>query len=161
MALFLSKSLHKIDKKGRVSIPAPFRAALGEEISQGLALSPSLRDDPCVEGGSMSRIEGFHEQLAKLDPHGDEYFALASVLLADMRVVPFDPEGRVALPEEFIALALLKDEALFAGLGGYFQIWNPAVYEEKRADSRRLARASAHLLGRPPGPRLVRSSEGE
>ena len=146
MALFLSKSVNKIDRKGRVSVPAAFRAALGTEISEGVALMPSLREDCCVEGCGMSRIALYAEMLEELNPLSEERAALETAVLADMRVAQFDSEGRIVLPEEFIELAQLEDQALFAGLGKVFQIWNPAVYEEHRARARELARKNISQL---------------
>ena len=56
MALFLSTFLNKIDKKGRVSVPATFRSALSNQHFQGIVLYPSLKH-PSIEGSGMDRFE--------------------------------------------------------------------------------------------------------
>lgn len=146
MALFLSTSVHRIDKKGRVSVPAAFREALKDETFRGVALAPPLTDAPCLEGCGLSRIEAIAAALDGLNPLSAETDALAMAVLASVRQAPFDAEGRILLSEELIAQAELSDQALFAGLGAKFQIWSPARFEERRAAARELARAQADRL---------------
>ncbi|MET1026476.1 MAG: MraZ N-terminal domain-containing protein, partial [Dongiaceae bacterium] len=43
MALFIDTFINKIDKKGRVSVPATFRAALGGQSFQGIVAFPSFK----------------------------------------------------------------------------------------------------------------------
>ena len=52
MALFLSTHENKIDKKGRVSVPASFRAEMTEESFQGVVLFRS-NVHACLEGFRM------------------------------------------------------------------------------------------------------------
>ena len=146
MGLFLSTSIHKIDKKGRVSVPALFRSALEKESFRGVALAPPLEELACVEGSGLSRIERIAASLDKMNPLEQQHAALATAIMARVRPVPFDGEGRIILPEEFIALARLDGQALFAGLGANFQIWNPATFEAHQAEALKIARANAGAL---------------
>lgn len=146
MSLFLSTSIHKIDKKGRVSVPAPFRAALEGETFRGVALTPPLSDLACVEGCGYSRVEQLAEALGEMNPLSEDYDALATAVLASMRPIAFDGEGRIILPEDFIARAELDGQALFAGLGAKFQIWKPENFEAHRAQVMARAREKAALL---------------
>jgi MraZ protein len=79
----------------------------------------------------MSRIAASIEDL---DMFSDEQDDLASVLLERTHPLPFDPEGRIVLPEELISHARIEGEVLFVGRGIRFQIWNPREYEESRRD---------------------------
>ena len=146
MGLFLSTSKHKIDKKGRVSVPAPFRAALEEESVRAVALMRPLSDQPCLEGCGLGRVHGLAEALARMNPISEERDAIATAILADAHLANLDPEGRVVLPEELILFAELEGEALFAGLGDKFQIWRPDRFEARRAEARALARRMADRL---------------
>lgn len=146
MALFVSTSVHRIDKKGRVSVPAQFRAALEGESFRGVALTPPLADLPCIEGSGFSLIERITESIEEMNPLSEERDALALAILSATRQIGFDGEGRIVLPEDLIAQAELEGEALFAGLGSKFQIWNPKSFEEHRRRAVALARKSAGQL---------------
>lgn len=151
VALFLSTSLHKIDKKGRVSVPAAFREALADERFHGVILSPPLSDEPCIEGSGESRILRVASALEDMNPLSAERDALATAVLAAVKRAALDGDGRIVLPEELIAHAGLSGEALFAGLGEKFQIWEPQRFAERQAAARELARNSAERLPWAPG----------
>ncbi|MCI4663453.1 MAG: hypothetical protein MRY74_01910, partial [Neomegalonema sp.] len=153
MALFLSTSIHKIDKKGRVSVPAAFRAALEGETFRGVALTPPLDGAPCIEGAGMSRVEQIAQAIETMNPFAPERDMLATAVLAEMQPASFDGEGRIVLPEAMIAYAGLTDRALFAGLGSKFQIWQPEQFEERKVSAKSLARNSASSLPWAGAPR--------
>ena len=50
--------------------------------------------------------------------------------------LPLDGEGRVVLPDEFIASATLTDQAAFVGRGWKFQIWEPSLLASAKAGKR-------------------------
>jgi len=146
MKLFISSSTHKVDKKGRVSIPATFRKALEGETEPGVVLGPTLRDLPCVEGYGYGRLEQIAAQLDQLNPLSEEYEALAGQVLGRARLVSLDPEGRIVLPAEFIERAQIDSEAVFVGLGKTFQIWSPELHAAHRDVMRPVAQANADKL---------------
>ena len=56
MAVFLSTFANKVDRKGRVSVPASFRSVLERQASSGLILYPSFKH-PCIDGCGDERIQ--------------------------------------------------------------------------------------------------------
>ena len=151
MALFLSRSVHKVDKKGRVSVPSGFRAALGDELTQGLALNMPLVGFQCIEASPYSKID---ERIAKLDelPTDEtEGMSLAHQLLGTMATVNFDSEGRIILPEFLIEYAQIKDSATFVGLGRTFQIWEAEALAEHDIVTRGIARENIQMLRKKAG----------
>lgn len=162
MGLFLSTSKHKIDKKGRVSVPAHFRAALEGEPVRAVALMRPLSDLDCLEGSGIGRVHNLAGALAEMNPISEERDAIATAILADVHMASLDAEGRIVLPDELISFAELEGEALFAGLGDKFQIWRPERFEERRAKARALARGLADRLPwAGGGRRLERPAGGE
>ena len=131
MKAFLSRYSFKIDRKGRVSVPAEYRQALTELGSDGIYAFPSLTDRSirCATSALIEKITAGTDPLtvfAAREP------SLAQLSLPDiMRLAP-DPEGRVVLPAELIAHAGLTDVALFAGQGTHFEIWAPDAFENHR-----------------------------
>ena len=128
MALFLSKFINKIDKKGRVSVPAQFRAALNNENFAGIIIYESFIND-CIEGCDISRIAKISESIDDLDPFSEERDAFATTVLGSSIQLPFDGDGRVILPDHLRKFAIIDDQALFVGKGATFEIWQPQKFE--------------------------------
>ncbi len=143
MGQFLGTHLNRIDAKGRVSIPAPFRAALralSEEGTAPLILRQS-HAHACVEGWPTRVFEALATPLERLDVFGEDHEDLAQVLYSDAYPVESDKEGRIVLPDPLVQHAGLSDTIVFMGLGRTFQIWEPAAAERRRVEARERARA--------------------
>lgn len=150
MALFLSTYTNKLDKKGRVSIPAPFRSVLSAENFNGVIVYPSFVYE-CVEACGMNRIEKLSESIDSMDPFSDERDAFAATILGGSVQLQFDDGGRVLLPSQLIEQAGLSDAAVFIGKGQTFEIWSPErfkEYSEKARDMAKAKRASLSLMPR-------------
>ncbi|MES2677243.1 MAG: division/cell wall cluster transcriptional repressor MraZ [Pseudomonadota bacterium] len=133
MALFLSTFENKIDKKGRVSLPAQFRASLASQDSSGIIVYESFVND-CIEGCDISRIKQLSESIDNLDPFSSKRDAMATTVLGGAIQLPLDGDGRIILPESLLKKAGLGEKAVFIGKGPTFEIWNPekfAKYLEK------------------------------
>ena len=144
MAVFLSTFENKVDRKGRVSIPASFRGALDQEKSTGIILYPSFKH-ACIEGNGDERIQEIVNSIDALDVFSDEAENLQTIL-ADARQLAIDSDGRIILPSEFIEYAQLDGVATFVGLGKGFQIWKPETFMEHRAKNRERARKQGATL---------------
>ncbi len=149
MAVFLSTFANKVDKKGRVSVPATFRAALEQERSAGVILYPSFKH-PCIEGCGDERIEQIAASIDALDAFSEEAENLQTILADSVRLT-VDGDGRVMLPKDLAEFARLGETAMFVGLGKSFQIWEPAAYEAHRIEARERARRSGATLRLVPG----------
>ncbi len=150
--LFLSTYLNKIDKKGRVSVPAPFRAVIamiprsGDEFLGIVAYGSFLH--PCIEACGMDRMEKLSDSIDNLDPYSDNRDAFATTILGGSVQLAFDSEGRVAIPDNLLKSAGIKESAMFVGKGKTFEIWRPESYAEYSAKAREIAkkeRASLQL----------------
>lgn len=148
MGTFLSTFLMRIDKKGRVSVPAPFRAALSGESYPGIIAycSPVMA---AIDGRGRGDFENLLAELrrhsvANLGPDlallGGGQPSPDQILAAAAYEVPFDGEGRIVLPEAFIAHAGLGEQVKFAGRGNFFQMWSPENFAEREAEDLRLVR---------------------
>lgn len=148
--LFLSTFEHRIDKKGRLSVPAPFRAVL-ERRQDPLYLFKSLTE-PCLEGCGPERIEQIVDAIDSMDSLSAEVATLQT-MLSSAQEMKLDAEGRIMLNGDFIAFAALDDTALYAGIGRSFQIWLPDRYRNREADARARAKTTglpSLRLGRAP-----------
>ena len=148
--IFLSTYENKIDRKGRVSVPATFRATL-EVNSQPLIITKSLTS-ACLEGQGSARIQQIVDVLDTMDALAEETRTLQA-LLSNAQEMKLDAEGRIMLPEEFLAYADLNETIIFAGVGRLFEMWNPSSWREREAAQREAARSQGlpKLVLKPGG----------
>ncbi len=139
MDLFLSTFENRIDRKGRLSVPAPFRSVL-ERRRDPLYLFKSLTE-PCLEGCGPNRIGQIVAAIDSMDSLSAEVATLQT-MLSSAQEMKLDGEGRIMLSADFIAFAELQEVALYAGIGHSFQIWLPERYRTREADARSHAKTS-------------------
>lgn len=132
MSLFLSSYENRLDTKGRISVPASFRAVVANENFAGIVLFRSFTHN-CIEGVSMSRMEKIATATDKIGLFDSELDDLTAMLFADARELSFDVTGRVVIPSDMLEHAGIKDTALFVGRGNSFQIWNPEEFKKTQA----------------------------
>jgi len=135
MPLFLSTYANKVDKKGRVSVPAAFRSALIGQAFQGVVLFRAT-SHPCLEGFDFGTMEELSSRLDHFDLFSNQQDDLATSIFSEAMQCPFDGEGRVGIPQNLLDYAHLDDTAVFVGLGRKFQIWNHSEFEKRREAAR-------------------------
>lgn len=147
MELFISTYTNKVDRKGRVSVPATFRSTLATNRRANLVIAfPSLRLD-AIECTGSDRMEEIQDRLETIGEFSEEHESL-SQLFADAHELTVDGDGRVTLPERLKAYAAINEDVAFVGRGASFQMWNPARYEEHSAAVRERSRRQGTTL--PP-----------
>jgi len=146
VALFLSTYVNKVDRKGRVSVPARFRETLLGQSFSGIVVYRSLKL-PAIECCGFDRIAQLSARLDQLNEYSEERDALSSVM-ADSQELAFDGEGRILLPQPFCAHAGIAENAAFVGLGATFQIWEPEGFARHQEEMRERARQRGMTL--PP-----------
>ena len=147
MSHFLGTHQNRLDAKGRVSVPAAFRAHLrnGSEGPASLILRPSHKH-PCIEAWPEAVFQTLAGPLDRLDMFSEDQDDLMMALYADATRVEADKEGRIVLPESLVQHAGLSEAVVFMGLGRTFQIWEPDAAERRRAEARNAARTRALTL---------------
>jgi len=140
--LFLSTFQNKIDKKGRISIPATFRAALSKDEEFSGIISYASFINRCIESCGIERIRKLSTRIETLDPFSEERDAFATTILGGSVQLPLDSEGRVMLPEHLIEMAGIKEAAMFVGKGETFEIWEPKTFAEYAARAREVVRVN-------------------
>ncbi len=135
MKLFLSTYINKIDKKGRVSVPASFRAALKGEDFKGIVVFKSHKNK-ALEGWSSSRLEEISDRIDNYDVFSEEQDYLTTSIFSESQELGFDKDGRITLPQSMIDYLGTTEHIAFVGLGKTFQIWNPTDLDEYKSKSR-------------------------
>ena len=148
MELFLSTFVNRVDRKGRVSVPATFRSTLATHRHPNqVVLIPSFKY-AALDGTGSDHLKEMMEGLNTLDQYSQRRDDIA-LLFADSRSLALDSEGRIVLPDDLKDHAHIKDEIAFVGLGTTFQLWEPKGFAAHRAEALERARAGNATL--PPG----------
>ena len=136
--MFLSSYENKIDKKGRVSVPANFRSYLNSLGYNGFICYPSFNHE-ALEACSQDRIEKLTNTIDSLNPFEEKRDYFATSILSESENLQFDTEGRVSLSQKQLSHAKINNNILFVGLGKTFQIWEPKNFEKFRSLARKKA----------------------
>jgi MraZ protein len=150
MDRFVSHYMLRLDAKGRVSVPAPFRAVLAREGFDGLYCYPA-RDRPALDAGGNALLTEIEALIAGLPPYSDQREQFSLALYGTSETLKIDGEGRVQLTETLKAHAAIADTVSFVGLGHKFQIWEPGRFRNEFAEATAKVRAFKHL----PGPQVA------
>ncbi len=146
MDRFVSTYTMRLDAKGRVSIPAPYRTVLAKDGTDILYCHPSLAEPALDAGGSrlMAEIEAL---IDRYPPYSEAREELAAALYGTTETLKIDPEGRVVLTESLKHHGAITDQVTFVGLGHKFRIWEPERFRTHLAEAREKVRQLRHALG--------------
>lgn len=151
MALFLSTYVNKVDRKGRVSVPATFRVAVQGLSFHGIVVFRSPKEAAIV-GCGIDFMEQLSASVTDLDLFSDVHSDLSATIFADAHQLALDGDGRVMLPQALADHAGITDSAAFVGNGRTFQVWEPGLFEKRLVDARKRTKAEgATLRVRPAG----------
>lgn len=133
---FRGEIVQKVDGKGRVSIPAPFRRVLEagdpdwtEGLRPELILVYGGQAQKYIEGYTVRAMEDIEDAIEAM-PYGDDRSAIEMNTLTKSLQMNIDDTGRIILNPMMIDKLGLDGEAVFAGTLKTFQIWHPDTYAD-------------------------------
>ena len=134
--MFLSTYENKLDKKGRVSVPASYRSYLSNMGYNGIICYPSFNNSS-IEAWPQDRIEKISNAIDNLNPFEEKKDYFATSILSESINLQFDGEGRILLTSKLLKHAKIRNNVLFVGLGKTFQIWEPTNFEKFRVTAKK------------------------
>ena len=143
--MFLSSYENKIDKKGRVSVPASFRSYLSNLGYNGVICYPSFNNQS-IEAWPQDRIEKISNSIDSLNPFEDKRDYFATSILSESINLQFDSEGRILLTGKLLKHAKIKTSMVFVGQGKTFQIWEPTLFEKFKVTARKKSNINRSSL---------------
>ena len=143
--MFLSSYENKLDKKGRVSVPASYRSHLSNLGYNGVICYPSFNNQS-IEAWPQDRIEKISNTIDSLNPFEEKRDFFATSILSESISLQFDGEGRISLTSKLLKHARIKSNMLFVGQGKTFQIWEPTTFEKFKANAKKKANLSRSSL---------------
>ena len=143
--MFLSTYENRIDKKGRVSVPASFRSYLSNLGYNGVICYPSF-NNLCIEAWPQDRIEKISNAIDALNPFDEKKDFFATSILSESINLQFDSEGRISLTTKLLKHAKINNSMLFVGQGKTFQIWEPAIFEKLKVSAKKKSNINRSSL---------------
>ena len=136
--MFLSSYENRLDKKGRVSVPASYRSYLSNLGYNGVICYPSFNNQS-IEAWPQDRIEKISNTIDSLNPFEEKRDFFATSILSESTNLQFDSEGRILLSSKLLKHAKINNSMLFVGQGKTFQIWEPTTFEKFKTNARKKA----------------------
>lgn len=149
MTQFVGTHFGKLDRKGRISVPAPFRAELEAAATNQLVFRIS-HQHPCIEACSREVFQHMLDSIRRLDRFSEEREALEAGIIADSMTLRVDGEGRLVLPEDMVQEIGLKEAVAFLGKGERFEIWDALAGRAHVAEAKRMVREMRITLAATP-----------
>ncbi|MBV7409346.1 division/cell wall cluster transcriptional repressor MraZ [Maritimibacter sp. DP1N21-5] len=138
--VFRGEGLHKVDAKGRVSIPALFRRTLEaadpdwtEGLNPNLVIVYGDHRQNHLECFSMEAIAEVDARINRMKRGSRERRMAERLITGKSLPTSVDETGRLVLPAKLRQKIGLEGDAYFIASGDTFQIWNPATYEAEEA----------------------------
>ena len=117
---FSGNYTHNIDPKGRVTIPAAYREALGERFTIGLN-----NDFSAIALYPVEKWQDMSQRLDRIpdsDVRGMAYVRLIKAF--SFTEQQLDGQGRILLPQALRKKAGMEKAIRFVGVGRYLEIWD-------------------------------------
>ena len=144
---FQGSALNAVDAKGRLSVPAFVRSVIERRSDARAIIVGAHEVSPCLTGYSRAHSQDLYAELERRRLAGEEkgaaveeHYARARRLFGMTEDVPYDSSGRIILPPMMRRKGKIEDLALFVGVGGVVEIWNPRIaLEEGDRDLKEIA----------------------
>ncbi len=130
MRYFIGSATHKLDAKGRVSLPSDYREVLrAQESADVFVVVPAEPGGDFHLAFSRTGHERLIERLAGLSyATPAQRRETRRRYISEARPVSLEEGGRFVMGRELRERLGLDKEVLFVGDGETFQIWSPARY---------------------------------
>ena len=136
---------HGVDEKRRVQIPAKWRPEeSGTELT--VIVWPKHEAGSCLRVLPPAQMAKMKSDIDALPNDNPKKGVLKRFLGSKSVQVTLDKAGRICMPDGMAREAGIKDEAVLVGRLDYFEIWNPARYENVEAADAVLASEAFKLM---------------
>jgi MraZ protein len=149
---------HRIDGKGRLPVPAPFRRVLGALGADRVVVTVL---DQCLAVYAPTEWARLETQISSLPAFNRQVKALTRLLASRAADCDLDVQGRILLPPALRQAAALEREAVVIGALSRFEIWTPESWDGFLKESERLLDDVAFDLPWPPASVPVSPPSGQ
>lgn len=124
----------KVDAKGRMLIPAPFKKQLVAGLDDGFVLKRSVFQN-CLELYPMKEWEKMMAKINGLNRFVKKNNDFIRRFTAGVKVVEIDALGRLLLPKDLTVFAQISKDVVLSSAVSIIEIWDKDLYEKAIDDS--------------------------
>lgn len=124
----------KIDNKGRIMFPSPFKKQLGKELSKGFILKRSVFQK-CLELFPINEWDETMLGVNKLNRFTKKNNDFIRRYTAGLKHIELDNAGRILIPKDLINFSHLKKNIVMSTALNIIEIWDKEMYENAINDS--------------------------
>ncbi len=138
--MLIGEYTHNLDPKGRISVPAKFRAELGASaiVTRGL--------DKCLFLYPRTEWEAMSTKLASLPISSSSARSFSRMMLSGAMEVEIDKQGRALLPAYLRDYAGIAGQVVVTGVYNRAEIWDKGTWEAYSKEAANASEANAEKL---------------
>ncbi|MBC8431178.1 MAG: division/cell wall cluster transcriptional repressor MraZ [Desulfobacterales bacterium] len=126
--MFRGSSLHTIDLKGRIIVPARFREIIKADDNNGIMIS---RMDSGLVAYTLTEWRKIETRILSLAEKSDNMRRFRRVFIGGAFECPCDKQGRILIPPMLRQYAELSREIVLVGVLDHFEIWSREKWEKE------------------------------
>ncbi len=147
MERFIGNIEAKMDSKGRVFVPSPFRKILQQTGNERLILRRDVYQ-PCLvlyaEHTWNNELDNLTSRLSRYNPR---HQMILRQFVAEVEVTTLDSNGRILIPRRLLQAAAIEDNVRFLGMDDTIEIWNADKTQEAFMNPEEMMSQMAEILG--------------
>lgn len=126
--MFRGRSIHTLDAKGRIRIPARFREILTTRYEDRCIITNL---DRCLIAYPLSEWEIIEQKLGELSLVRQDVKAFQRFFISGATECNFDKQGRILIPQTLREHASLERNVVLAGMLKSFEVWSKPLWDEE------------------------------
>lgn len=123
----------KMDAKGRLLLPAPFKKQLADLLQDGFVLKRSVFQK-CLELYPMKEWNLMMENVNGLNKFVKKNNDFIRKFTAGVKIVEIDNLGRLLIPRDLVFFAELSKDLVLSSAVNIVEIWDKELYEMAISD---------------------------
>jgi MraZ protein len=141
--MFKGKYEHKIDSKGRLSLPRPFRQIMQNDYDSRMVIT---NFDICLVAYPLVEWQLLKEKVKSLPAFQDKVLNFMRFFYAGATECQLDKQGRILIPAELRQYAELKKDVVVVGVANRIEIWNKERWQGFIVESKAMINEFAHQI---------------
>jgi MraZ protein len=141
--MFKGKYEHKIDSKGRLSLPKPFKQIIQHNYDSRMVIT---NFDICLVAYPLIEWQLLKEKVKMLPDFQDKVLNFMRFFYAGATECQLDKQGRILIPSELRQYAELKKDVVVVGVSNRIEIWDKERWENFIVESKAMIDKFAHEI---------------
>ena len=143
---FLGNIEAKTDAKGRVFLPATFRKVLQASGNESLVLRKDIFQDCLVLYPESVWNEQMDSLRGRLNRYNAQHQRIFRQFVSEVEMVSLDGNGRFLIPKRYLAMAAIRQDVKFIGMGDTIEIWANEKVEESQMGGEEFGKALESIM---------------